>query len=287
MTSSPRSFSLLLSPQGYVSLVKLVSFNKLRQMTAGDVDELVAAAVQSPVLKFKAQAIRLRKGWMKWIPPPPEGEERREDQEDSSEDDLNDFSDHLTAHSDDVNGSAEGEAKTVLDPSVLNPQTGQPMVMGGQGGYYHGMPPQPMYYNFPPAYGYPYYPHPYYAASSQINPVLMQQQQQHFAAHQQQQHQQHAQAQAAAQVAAQQHALMFDPHQQGGQGGGGMEGPGRRNQPRGGYQHRGRGRGGHHQGLKRGGQSGGQFSGAPSPQSGRGEGGGGGPGGPTTSPHDN
>ena len=264
--------------QGYVSLAKLVQFNKLRQMTTGDVDELVAAAVLSPVLKVKAQAIRLRKGWHKWIPPPLEGEDRGDDDESSEDESSEAYAEgHPLPSADDVNGSAE-EHKTAAE---LQPGPG---MLGGQGGYYHpGLPPQPVYYNFPPAaaYGYQYYPHPYYAA--QLNPVLMQQQ--HFAQQQQQQQQHQHQAQ-------QQHHSMYEPHQQGPGGGPGMDVPGRRGQPRHPYHNTnnrgGRGgRGGHQAGPKRGGQGGGQFSGAASPMSGRPEGGGGGPAGPSTPPHEN
>ena len=55
-----------MNDRGYVSLQTMRSFNKLRQMTGGDIDELVQAAVTSPMLKVKKGAVRLRKDWSKW-----------------------------------------------------------------------------------------------------------------------------------------------------------------------------------------------------------------------------
>ena len=55
-----------MNERGYVSLQTMRSFNKLRQMTGGDIDELVQAAVTSPLLKVKKEAVKLRKDWSKW-----------------------------------------------------------------------------------------------------------------------------------------------------------------------------------------------------------------------------
>ena len=259
----------LMDERGYVSLQTMRSFNKLRQMTGGDIEELVQAAVTSPLLKVKKGSVKLRKEWSKWIPPPSENEERNEE---SSEDESLGY-DQLPQQQQQHQSEADQQPQQPLTPNGQMPnhatmeenKAGEiampPPQMPPPGQYYHlNMAPQPLYNNYymPPAVAatayYPPYAHlPYPYNQQQMLMMQHFQQQQHAAAQQQAQQQQHQHPADSYQHMQQQQTHMGPPqgdfkrrlfNHPPGRGGGG-------------------GRGG---GQMRGQRRGGQFTGIPSPR---------------------
>ena len=245
----------LMNARGYVSLQTMRSFNKLRQMTGGDRDELVQAAATSHTLKVKRGAVKLRRDWSKWMPPSSSGSDERE--EASSEDEGYEQSQQQQQQQ-----QTTGEAEQ--QPSTPNGQTDDgkagemlpPSPMQQPPYYQLNVQPQQLYnqYYMPPGgYYQPYahLPYPYSPQQQQMLMVQHIQQQQYAAAAAQQQQQQHAMD--SYHIQQQQQAHMGAP-----------QGDFKRrlftnNQPS-------RGGGGGRGGQMRGQRRGGQFAGMPSPR---------------------